>query len=149
MPRGRPRKILAMNNRHFTNAEIAERQATESFFKSGRDQLTPCDCLSPRAKSMFISIVNAAFWLDNLDLPDIALYCFYWDKALTIVESADRYIEAEEINADKPNLIRRALREYHSEMRSISAKLGLSAIDRLKLAAPKVEKPKNKFDEFM
>ncbi len=142
----RPRKILALNNRHFTNAEIAQRQASESAFKSGREKLVPPDFLSSRAKAEFEKIAVEAFWLDNLDLPDLVAYCFYFDRALAIMES-DKYIAGEEFHSSSVNLMRKALMDYHKEMRSISCKLGLSAIDRLKLAPPKTEKTKNKFLE--
>lgn len=135
---GRARKILDLNNRHFTKAEIDERRATESSFKSGRDQLLPPEFLSERAKAEFNRIINIAYWIDNLDRNDLILYCFYWDKALGVVESKV-YDDLDN------NPLRRAIKDYHAEMRAISLKLGLSAIDRLKLVAPKKEKPVNKF----
>ncbi len=139
---GRARKILDLNNRHFTKAEIDERRATESSFKSGRDQLLPPEFLSERAKAEFNRIINIAYWIDNLDRNDLILYCFYWDKALGVVESKV-YDDSDN------NPLRRAIKDYHAEMRAISLKLGLSAIDRLKLVAPKKEKPVNKFNEFL
>lgn len=150
---GRPRKILAMNNRHFTNAEIEERHLAESTFKSGREQLKPPKSLSARAKAEFERIVQEAHWLDNLDRNDLILYCFYWDKALSVVESYDSCPEIMEIQSGDStskmisNPLRKAIKDYHAEMRAISLKLGISSIDRLKLVAPKTEKPKNKFLE--
>ena len=135
---GRPRRIVEMNKRHFTNAEIEERQNTEKFFKLNREQLLPSVSLSPRAKAEFERIVNEAYWIDNLDRNDLILYCFYWDNVANLVEKYD----------DCPEK-RKAIKEYHAEMRAISLKLGLSSIDRLKLVAPKNEKPKNKFLEIL
>lgn len=139
---GRPRKILDFNKKHFTNSEIEERKATEKFFKGERDQLVAPDSLSERAKAEFKRIVDEAYWIDNLDRNDLILYCFYWDKALNVVES-------KEYDDSDKNPLRRAIKDYHAEMRAISLKLGLSSIDRLKLAAPKQEKPVNKFLEVL
>ena len=152
---GRPRKILDFNRKHFTKSEIAERQATESAFKSSREQLKPADCLSDRAKEEFNRILSEAYWLDNLDRNDLILYCFYWDKALSIVESYDSCPEIMEIQSGDSsskivsNPLRKALKDYHAEMRAISLKLGLTSIDRLKLIAPKQDKPANKFLEVL
>ena len=139
---GRPRKILDFNKKHFTNSEIEERKATEKFFIGERDQLVAPDSLSERAKAEFKRIVDEAYWIDNLDRNDLILYCFYWDKALNVVES-------KEYDDSDKNPLRRAIKDYHAEMRAISLKLGLSSIDRLKLAAPKQEKPVNKFLEVL
>ena len=139
---GRPRKILDFNKKHFTNSEIEERKATEKFFKGERDQLVAPDSLSERAKAEFKRIVDEAYWIDNLDRNDLILYCFYWDKALKVVGS-------KEYDDSDKNPLRRAIKDYHAEMRAISLKLGLSSIDRLKLAAPKQEKPVNKFLEVL
>ncbi len=38
---------------------------------------------------------------------------------------------------------------YHSEIRKLSAKLGITKVDRLKLVAPAVEKKQNKFEKFL
>ena len=152
---GRPRKILDFNKKHFTNSEIEERKATEKFFKGERDQLVAPDSLSERAKAEFKRIVDEAYWIDNLDRNDLILYCFYWDKALAIVESYDNCPEVMEIQSGDSssklisNPLRKAIKDYHAEMRAISLKLGLSSIDRLKLAAPKQEKPVNKFLEVL
>lgn len=137
---GRARKILEMNGKHFTKDEILQRQSTETGFKSERDQLIAPESLSARAKAEFERIVNAAYWLDNLDRNDLILYCFYWDKALAVIDSAG-YDDSDN------NPLRRAIKDYHAEMRAVSLKLGLSAIDRLKLVAPKQDKPVNKFME--
>lgn len=144
---GRARKVLDFNKRHFTKSEIEERLAAEKSFKRERDQLIPPDSLSERAKQEFSRVVEEAYWLDNLDRNDLILYCFYWDKALALVESYDSCPEIP-VGNSVSNSLRKALREYHSEMRAISLKLGIASIDRLKLAAPKVEKPKNKFLEL-
>lgn len=152
---GRPRKVLDFNKKHLTKAEIEERQAAEKAYKLRRDQLTPPEKLSPRAKAEFERIKSLAHWLDNLDRDELILYCFYWDRALSIIEEYENQPEVTEVTLGdgtsklSSNPLRKALREYHSELRAISLKLGLSSIDRLKLSAPKNEKPVNKFMEFL
>jgi phage terminase small subunit len=138
---GRPKKLLEFNKKHFTNDEIKSRQATESAYKCRNDQLTPPEKLTDRAKAEFERIKSMAHWLDNLDLNELILYCYYWDKTLALVENFG--------GKPEDNEVRKALRDYHGEMRAISLKLGLSSIDRLKLSAPKTEKPANKFLEFI
>jgi phage terminase small subunit len=138
---GRPRKIVDFNKKHFTKEEMAARQASETAYKLRNDQLTPPEKLTDRAKAEFDRIKSMAYWLDNLDLNELILYCYYWDKALELVENFG--------GKPEDNEVRKALRDYHSEMRAISLKLGLSSIDRLKLSAPKNEKPVNKFLEFI
>lgn len=138
---GRPRKLLDFNKKHFTKSEIDARQATESAYKTRKDQLMPPEKLTDRAKAEFDRIKSMAHWLDNLDLNELILYCYYWDKTLSIVENFS--------NKPEDNEVRKALREYHAELRAISLKLGLSSIDRLKLSAPQDEKPVNKFLEFI
>lgn len=152
---GRPRKVLEFNKKHFTKEEIATRQATEKAYKVRRDQLTPPEKLSPRAKEEFERVKEMAFWLDNLDRNELILHSFYWDRVLSIIEEYDETPEViEETSSDGTsrltgNPLRKALREYHAELRAISLKLGLSSIDRLKLSAPQEEKPVNKFFEFI
>lgn len=152
---GRPRKLLDFNKKHFTKDEISERQASEKSYKLRRDELTPPDKLSARAKTEFERIKDAAFWLDNLDREELTFYAFYWDRALSIIEEYENQPEVMEQTLGDgtskiiSNPLRKALREYHGELRAISSKLGLSSIDRLKLLAPQNEKPANPFLEFI
>lgn len=150
---GRPRKLIDFNKKHFTKDEIAERQATETAYKCRRDQLIPAENLTDRAKTEFERIKTMAFWLDNLDRNELILYCFYWDRILSIMEEyGEEVMEfslGDGTSRIQPNPLIKILREYHGELRAISLKLGLSSIDRLKLSAPKDEKPVNKFLEFI
>ena len=152
---GRPRKIVDFNKKHFTKSEIAERQAVENAYKLRRDQLTPPDELTAGAKLTFSRIKEMAFWLDNLDRDELILYSFYWDRMLKIIKEYNEQSEVIEMSLGDgtskiaANPLRKALRDYHSELRAISSKLGLASIDRLKLSAPEQEKPVNPFLEFL
>ena len=150
---GRPRKLLDFNKKHFTKNEIDERQSAEAAHKCRRDQLISPENLSDRAKAEFVRIKTMAFWLDNLDRNELILYCFYWDRILSILEEyGDEVMEfsfGDGTSRIQPNPLIKILRDYHGELRAISSKLGLASIDRLKLLAPKEEKPANKFLEFI
>lgn len=152
---GRPRKILEFNKKHLTKEEKTERQATESAYKLRNDQLTPPEELTEGAKLTFARIKEMAYWLDNLDRDELILYSFYWDRMLQIIKEYNEQPEVIEMSLGDgtskivANPLRKALRDYHSELRAISSKLGLASIDRLKLSAPAQEKPVNKFLEFL
>lgn len=147
---GRPRKIVSMNKKHLTKEERATRLESEQAHRVGRDQLIVIKSLSERAKAEFERIKAQAHWLDNLDVNELQLYAFYWDKALSIIEEYDSAPEVLELKGGDgstklvSNPLRKALRDYASEMRAISLKLGLTSIDRLKLVAS-TEKKENKF----
>lgn len=148
---GRPRKIVALNRKHFTKEELAARENAEREHRVGRDELQAPEHLSTRAKEEFARIVRQAFWLDDLDRDALSIYCFCLDKALSIMEEYDAAPEVLEMKSGDgksklvTNPLRRALREYSAEMRSISLKLGLTSIDRLRLVAPSASKKANKF----
>lgn len=160
---GRPRTVVGMNKHHFTKEELEERRRSETAFKLNRDQLKPPDYLSESAKADFKRIVDSAFWLDNLDLHDLTLYCFCYDRITEILKSygevdADgnplmppEVIELQSEGGTKlvANPIRKAIKDYHSEVRKLSAKLGIATVDRLKLVAPAKEEKKNKFAKFL
>ena len=107
------------------------------------------------ARAEYQRIVESAWWLDDLDRNDLAAYCVYWDRARRIAQSADSNREVLALtSADgSRKLIRNpmwiAWRECNAEMRAISLKLGLSTIDRLKLAAPTDSPPPNKWLKFL
>ena len=159
---GRDRKVVAMNRKHLTKAEIEERERAERAYQVNRDQLNPPDYLSDAAKAEFERIKGQAFWLDNLDLNDLTLYCFCCDRLTEILKAYNEIdadgnptmppevIEMQSEGGSKlvANPIRKAIRDYHSEIRRLSAKLGITTVDRLKLVAPAKEEKKNKFAKF-
>ena len=160
---GRDRKVVAMNRKHLTKAEIEERERAERAYQVNRDQLNPPDYLSNAAKAEFERIKEQAFWLDNLDLNDLTLYCFCCDRLTEILKAYSEVdsdgnptmppevIEMQSEGGSKlvANPIRKAIRDYHSEIRRLSAKLGITTVDRLKLVAPAKEEKKNKFAKFL
>ena len=151
---GRPRTRVAQNKKHLTKAERESRLASEAAHAVGKDQLLPPECLSARAKAEFERLIEQAHWLDNLDVNDLQLYCFYWDKAQSVMEEYDKSPEvlalkgADGMTKLVSNPLRKALREYAGEMRRISLKLGIASIDRLRLAEPITSK-ENKFLSLM
>lgn len=160
---GRDRKVVAMNRKHLTKEEIEERQRAERVYRLNQDQLKPPEYLSETAKAEFERIKNQAFWLDNLDLNDLTLYCFCNDRLTEILKSYSE-VDAEGNSQIPPevielsseggtklvaNPIRKAIRDYHSEIRRLSSKLGITTVDRLKLVAPAKEEKKNKFAKFL
>ena len=152
---GRDRKVIEINKHHFTKKEMEVRKRTEEKYKINRDELKPLDSLTEEAKVEFERIVKEAFWLDNLDRNDLNLYCFYWSKVKEIVAEASDAPEVIEMRSGDgcpkmvANPLRKAIKDYHGEMRKISAKLGLTSIDRLKLAAPQEEKKISKFSKYL
>lgn len=157
----RPRKILETNKKHFTKAEKQARAASEQAFRVPREQLLDFDGLaelglSETAIAEFKRIVNLADWLDDLDRNDLLAYVVNYDRALAIVKSPDakREIMAQMRGDGSKKIIRNPLwevwKDCTAQMRSISLKLGLSQIDRLKLTAPTTdETPVNKFLQFL
>ena len=134
---GRTRKAVETNKKHFTKDEIQARLEAETSHRVGRDELTSDGLLTAVGQAEFERIIKQATWLDNISRNDLILYCYYWERARALM------------GANKKKILKdhdwRALREYTNEMRAISLKLGLSATDRLRLAAPPKEHKENKF----
>lgn len=150
--------IVLHTGRSYTVEERRQRAEEENIYRVGRLGLVPPDELTERAKLKFEQIVNEAFWLDALSVDFLASYCQAWDRWLTIVETmkgTDDVIlskNSKDETVAKQNPYRYALRTYISIMQEMSAKLGLSAIDRLKLSAPvtaEQRKENNPYEEFM
>lgn len=156
----RPRKTLETTKKHLTKAEKELRAASEAAYKVGREQLMAfeqLEGLSSEAREEYERIATIATWLDDLDRNDLVSYCVAWDRARRIAASPDakrELLASTRVDGSK-KLLRNPLwlsyRECTAEMRSISLKLGLSTIDRLKLVAPKAEdsKPENKFLKYL
>lgn len=134
---GRTRKIVENNKKHLTKAEQKERLAVETAYRVGRDELQASEMLTERGRAEFERLKRQATWLDNIDRNELTIYCYYWERAQALMDAC----RAKALNEKA----RRALREYTSEMRAISLKLGLSSIDRLRIAAPAKEPEQNKF----
>ena len=81
---GRTRKILENNKKHLTKAEQKERQAFETGYRVGRDELLPSDMLTERGQAEFERLKRQATWLDNIDRNDLTVYCYYWERTASI-----------------------------------------------------------------
>ena len=154
----RPRKAIETNRKHFTRAERDERLRAEQSHHVGRAALENFDVLeglTDGARAEYQRIVESAWWLDDLDRNDAVNYAICYDRARRIAASADAAREVLALtNGDGSRKFIRnpmwiAWRECNAEMRAISLKLGLSTIDRLKLAAPTDEPPPNKWLKFL
>lgn len=157
----RPRKIVANNRKHFTKEERAERLASEAAYKVPRTALENFDAadlavLTEEARSEYKRLVELAHWLDDLDRNDLIAYCINFDRAARIAKNPDSQREVLAVTrADGSRKIIRnpllqAWADCTAQMRAISLKLGLSQVDRLKLAAPhEEEEPENKFIRFL
>ena len=157
----RLKPVVLHTGRSITVAEKKEREKNEEMYRVGRLRLEPPDELSERAKLKFRQIVAEAFWLDELSTDLLAAYCHAWDRWLDCVAAMDgngdvlmvTNQKTGEIQA-KQNPMRSPLRQYVTMMSEMSAKLGLSNIDRLKLTNPVTEEEKQKivenpFEQFM
>ncbi len=145
---GRPRKAVETNKKHLTKAEKEARSRAEAIHKVGREELTAFDRiegLTPEAAAEYRRIVESASWLDDLDRNDLITYAQCWDRARRISTSPDANREILGVTRGDGskklivNPLLTAWRHYTADMRAISLKLGLSSIDRLKLAAPPSE----------
>ena len=150
--------IVLHTGRSYTVEERRKRAEEENIYKVGRLGLVPPDELNERAKAKFEQIVSEAFWLDALSADFLAAYCHAWDRWLSIVEAMEGtsdviLTEGKKGEAvAKQNPYRYGLKSYLSIMEEMSAKLGLSAIDRLRLMSPVTEQTKqqeNPYEEFM
>ena len=150
--------IVLHTGRSYTVEERRRRAEEENIYKVGRLGLVPPDELNERAKAKFEQIVAEAFWLDALSADFLAAYCHAWDRWLSIVESMEGtsdVILTENSKGEaiaKQNPYRYGLKSYLNIMSEMSTKLGLSAIDRLRLLAPVKEaekKQENPYEEFM
>ena len=134
---GRTRKAVETNRKHLTNEEKQERLEAELSNRVGRDELTSEGLLTAVGQAEFERLIKQAPFLDNIARNDLIIYCFCWERARALMDANKKKILNE--------TTLRALRDYTSEMRAISLKLGLSPTDRLKLAAPQKERKQNKF----
>ena len=158
----RPRKALATNKKHFTAAEKEARAASEAAFKVDRADLCDFDSLknlglSEAAQKEYQRIVKAAWWIiDSLDRNDLINFCICWQRALSIASSPDaqKEIILQTRGDGSRKVVKNPMWEIWDDccrqMRSISGKLGLSQVDRLKLVAPTdAETATNKFLRFL
>lgn len=142
--------ILAKGTKHFTKAELAEREARE--VKPCTDDITPPSYLTKKQKSEFNKIAAQLAKLKILgetDVDTLARYILARDTYVRLTKQ----IQKKEIYEDPILLDKymknqdRAFKQCHTAAKS----LGLTIADRCRLIVPeiKVEAPKeNKFKRF-
>lgn len=157
MPR-KPKPLAAMA-RHMTREEKEARQQAEDSLKLGTENIFPPSWLGEDATFIFRRIVKEGakinLW-DNLDNDALARYADLSAKLIYLHDRVDREGIITTVTDAKGNShtdISPAYRAYlqcHDAVRKQSAALGITTIERLRLAANgKVEKPKNKFIEVL
>lgn len=157
MPR-KPKPLAAMS-RHMTQAEKTEREEAEKSLKLGTENIFPPSWLGEDATFIFRRIVKEGakinLW-DNLDNDALARYADLSAKLIYLHDRVDQegiiatVTDAKGNSHDDISPAYRAYLQCHDAVRKQSAALGITTIERLRLAANgKVEKPKNKFIEVL
>lgn len=157
MPR-KPKPLAAMS-RHMTQAEKTEREEAEKSLKLGTENIFPPSWLGEDATFIFRRIVKEgakiSLW-DNLDNDALARYADLSAKLIYLHDRVDQegiiatVTDAKGNSHDDISPAYRAYLQCHDAVRKQSAALGITTIERLRLAANgKVEKPKNKFIEVL
>lgn len=146
-----PRKLVYMKTKHMSKKDRAAEEAAAEHFRADTDELVPPDWLPEIGKEEFRRIIrNAARlgMLDNLDLAEVTIYAKNW----AMFVSASKNISTKGLVYKKTSLSPYILAAEKAEnaIHKCSAKLGLAAVDRTRLAKPKPdEKPANKFEKFL
>lgn len=147
-------KPLAAISRHMTKEERQERAEAEEKLKLGTDDIYPPAWLGERGTFIFRRIVKEGLKIglwDNLDNDALARYADLCDKLILLHDRLDREgIILEKQTKEGPvkytNPTYGAYIQCQDACRKQSASLGITTIERLKLATGGgVEKPKNKF----
>ncbi len=134
---GTPMKAVSMQKKHLTKNERLKRELAEAQHKLGREQLSPPDWLDDEAKEEFCRIVNETARIDILDNGDRAVLAIY----------ADNYSKYKEAVIDGDTKARESAAKL---ILQCSARLGLTATDRLRLVAPKAEPEReNKYLKYL
>ena len=131
------RKSVRMQTKHMSKQEKLERELAEQQYRLGREQLAPPEWLDETGAEEFRRIVEETGKPEMLDNGDMAVLAVYAD-------SYSRYSKAS-LDGDA-----KGRNEAAKIILQCSARLGLTATDRLRLTTPKKEKrPENKFLKFL
>lgn len=151
---GRPATSARALKGHISAAELNERYNAELSHKTGIDQLKPPEWLTERAGKEFMRLLTeghkAKLW-DNLDLNALAEYCTLWDRWRTLEDDIAEngpIVEATTARGLTYKKINPALKAQDTTFKAmirLSASLGLTSIERLKLSNHKQPKKENKF----
>lgn len=151
---GRPPKIIDLQKRHNTKAEIAKKRESEKKLGLARDHLKAPVWLRKEARLEFERIVKETEeigMLDNLDLAVLAIYAdayyHYTKLSKQLAREGDTVIEERRYDRVlKVNPKLQAQSQYVERIMKASTKLGMATTDRLRLIVPeKGTDKKNKF----
>lgn len=156
----RPQKMLNCQEGNLTKEQQEQKKLQEKIIKTGTEQLNKLpswlrDSVAKKEWKRLIEQFKELEVISNLDYNNLGAYC----------NAFSSYIEATEELKDQPltityinksgaeNLIANPLiniqKTFSEEMKKYSSLLGLTIDSRLKLAALKIEKSKDKVkDEF-
>lgn len=148
---GRPRKPLGINQKHFTKAEIAEREAGK--IRANDDQIEAPLYLTKLQRDEFDFIADQLKELDimsNLDVYCLASFIIARDSYIKVTKELRKTkLDVEALG--KHIALSKLQERYFKQARASASDLGLSITSRCKLVVPKkVEEQKvNKFSKFM
>lgn len=134
---GTPRKTVRLQTKHLTKNERLQKELAEEQHKLGREQLSPPDWLDDEAKEEFCRVVSETASIDILDNGDKAVLAIY----------ADNYSRYGKAVIDGDTKARESAAKLIIQC---SARLGLTATDRLRLVVPKAEPEReNKYLKYL
>ena len=134
---GTPRKTVRLQTKHLTKNERLQKELAEEQHKLGREQLSPPDWLDDEAKEEFCRAVSETASIDILDNGDKAGLAIY----------ADNYSRYGKAVIDGDTKARESAAKLIIQC---SARLGLTATDRLRLVVPKTEPEReNKYLKYL
>lgn len=145
---GRSRKIIDISTGNMRNSEKISRKIQEENLKLDRDGLENMapSWLRPAAVEEFNRVVEETKKIGLLDNLDVAVLALYADNYVRYIEVA-RLVNEEGV--EDAHLLT-VLYKTADIIFKCSAKLGLSATDRLKLVVPvKEERSVNKFLRYL
>ena len=154
---GRTKKPLAINNKHLTKEEIAERQLAESLVKAKTDDLKAPTWLKDKVdKREFNKLVKELAEIDiisNLDVNNLASYC----EAYGNYVKATLDLNGQELTIQKcmpngayttvENPLIKIQKLYAEEMRRFAGLCGLTIDSRLKFASAKVKEVNEEIED--
>lgn len=150
----RPVKPLASSNWHMTKDERKKREEAEKALKLKANKLQPPAWLTGPAVFIFNRIVEEGAKInlfDNLDIDALAKYADLTDKMITLKLNVDKrgFTLCDDKGREYTNPDYTAYIAIQTPLMKLSSSLGITTIERLKLALKKEEKPANKFVDVL
>lgn len=146
----RPIKMVANSDWHMTKEERNRREKVEKAIKLNNDKLQPPAWLTGPAVLIFNRIVEEGAKInlfDNLDIDALSKYADLTDKMITLKTAVDRrgFTLSDDKGREYTNPDYTAYIAIQTPLMKLSSSLGITTMERLKLALKKEEKPVNKF----